>query len=744
MMTDPHITLNEAEFAGLATSIRDERGSAVDAQQRRALESALQKTALHSDCSSRDEFLNRVMTDSLTLNKVLALFSEEVKNPALADAPPQKPKPLMEVQPIDASLQLVEDPIWNGQCSTTQQPCSLAFLLKYLLDISGDWSVNIRQPQGPLENLPQDSFKEGDMELELRNGTGEVLYLLVNTKYRQEKLIQGLTKEQLQMRINHIRLAESEVSSLYQEEKRRVLQLSQLRKLSNELVGIYDPQRVMELAAEKVRDFMGHLTCAVLNVVDRENRKVRLMAKSGFPDQFIFKDDLLLHFPIIDEILETKKPVYRNRDDLQPPRFLKNALMANIQSICAYPILINDCVDSIIVFGRESGWKPQEWETTLTALLTERVAIALENAQLFEEIHQSFQRLASLRSIDQAISTNKNLDSILEVLINQVIQQMNVGAACVLLYKDDSEVLQFRWGKGFAYKKYFGKEFALQTTIAEQAIRVKHTVCYPNIDLRNYPHLSRENFSSVACTPILIQGKVAGVLEVFSKEPLCTSLDWIEYFETLAWQIAIAIDNYELFTGLQRSNQDLTEAYDATIQGWSRALDLRDKETEGHTQRVTEKTLSLARRMHYREDGLVHIRRGALLHDIGKMSIPDRILLKEGPLTDEEWVIMRRHTEFAFELMAPIQYLWPAIDIPYCHHEKWDGSGYPRGLQGEQIPLAARIFSIVDVWDALTSDRPYRKAWSRENAIAYIRSQRGKHFDPQVVDTFLENFSGHI
>ena len=136
--------------------------------------------------------------------------------------------------------------------------------------------------------------------------------------------------------------------------------------------------------------------------------------------------------------------------------------------------------------------------------------------------------------------------------------------------------------------------------------------------------------------------------------------------------------------------------------------------------------------------------RGALLHDIGKMSIPDRILLKEGPLTDEEWVIMRKHTDFAFELMAPIQYLWPALDIPYCHHEKWDGSGYPRGLKGEEIPLAARIFSVVDVWDALTSNRPYRKAWTKKDAITYIRSQRGKHFDPQVVDVFLDNFSDCI
>jgi HD-GYP domain-containing protein (c-di-GMP phosphodiesterase class II) len=150
----------------------------------------------------------------------------------------------------------------------------------------------------------------------------------------------------------------------------------------------------------------------------------------------------------------------------------------------------------------------------------------------------------------------------------------------------------------------------------------------------------------------------------------------------------------------------------------------------------------LAVMMDYPQEKLVHLRRGALLHDIGKMGIPDRILLKEGPLSDEEWEIMRKHPEFAYELISPIEYLWPALDIPYCHHEKWDGSGYPRGLKGEEIPLAARIFSIVDVWDALTSDRPYRNAWPAEKAIQYVREQKGKHFDPHVTDLFLKFYAG--
>jgi putative nucleotidyltransferase with HDIG domain len=193
-----------------------------------------------------------------------------------------------------------------------------------------------------------------------------------------------------------------------------------------------------------------------------------------------------------------------------------------------------------------------------------------------------------------------------------------------------------------------------------------------------------------------------------------------------------------LVKDVQRVNAELSLAYDSTIEGWSRALDLRDKETEGHSQRVTEMTLQLARAMGVSEEELIHIRRGALLHDIGKMGVPDQILLKPDKLTDDEWVIMRKHPVYAYELLTPIPYLRPALDIPHCHHEKWDGTGYPRGLKGEQIPFAARLFALIDVVDALRSDRPYRKGWPEERVIEHIRAQSGTHFDPRVVEAFLQ------
>lgn len=189
-------------------------------------------------------------------------------------------------------------------------------------------------------------------------------------------------------------------------------------------------------------------------------------------------------------------------------------------------------------------------------------------------------------------------------------------------------------------------------------------------------------------------------------------------------------------TDIIEAKQSLEQAYDASLEGWSRALDLRDKETQGHSQRVTDMTIELARSMGVQEDEIPHIRRGALLHDIGKIGIPDSILLKAGPLTEEEWVVMRRHPDYAFEMLRHTEFLQRSLDIPYCHHEKWDGTGYPRGLRGEQIPLAARIFAVVDVWDALQSDRPYRPAWPVEKVLAHIESRAGTHFDPVVTAAF--------
>ena len=243
---------------------------------------------------------------------------------------------------------------------------------------------------------------------------------------------------------------------------------------------------------------------------------------------------------------------------------------------------------------------------------------------------------------------------------------------------------------------------------------------------------------SALYVPMLAQDKIIGVVNLQSYQLNRYSQNDAELLTLVSSTFAVAIENARLFNGLRQSNTELSEAYDATISGWSKALDLRDMETEGHSQRVADLTVRLSHALGLSEKEIVQIRRGALLHDIGKIGVPDHILLKHGPLNDEEWIQMRMHPVYAYEMLRSIEFLSGALEIPYGHHEKWDGSGYPLGLKEEEIPLSARIFAIVDVWDALTSDRPYRACWPKLKSIAHIQSQSGIHFDPTVLSAFMK------
>jgi putative nucleotidyltransferase with HDIG domain len=357
-------------------------------------------------------------------------------------------------------------------------------------------------------------------------------------------------------------------------------------------------------------------------------------------------------------------------------------------------------------------------------------------------IQHQLERLSALHIINTAISGSLDIHLTLNIALEQIAKQLGVDAADVLLLNPYNQTLEYAAGCGFRTKDIEHSFVRLGEGFTGRAILDHETVRIPDLqleikDFKRADLLSDEGFAAYIGVPLIVKGEVKGVLELFHRTPLKSGKEWLEFLETLVGQIAIAVDSAQMFTSLKRSNLDLLLAYDATIEGWSKALDLRDKETEGHTLRVTDMTLLLARHMGVNEAELVHIRRGALLHDIGKMGIPDEILLKPGPLTDEEWVIMHQHPRYAFDLLMPIEFLHPALDIPYCHHEKWDGSGYPRGLKGVQIPLDARIFAVVDVWDALRSDRPYRKAWPEEKVRNQIKSESGTHFDPEIVDLFM-------
>lgn len=419
------------------------------------------------------------------------------------------------------------------------------------------------------------------------------------------------------------------------------------------------------------------------------------------------------------------------------------ALTAGLKTCVALPLISRDKPYGVLaLYSAEAGFFNSQRIAFLQAY-AHQVATALENARLVEETDQRLKQLQSLHAIDLAITSSVDLPLTLSIVLERLNIQLGAVAGTILVYNPRGGMLELSASRGFRQVGLNPVQLRLGEGHAGRAALERRSVMIT--DLRREPDVAarqkifnNEGLVFYYAEPLLSKGQLKGVLEVFYHTAYEPTIEWLDFLETIAGQTAIAIADVDLFNNLQRTNIELTLAYDATIEGWSRAMDLRDKETQGHTERVTEMALLLSEQLGLGDEALVHVRRGALLHDIGKMGVPDHILLKPGPLTPEEWEQMKMHPTYAYEMLAPIPYLQPAIDIPYCHHEKWDGSGYPRGLKGEQTPLAARIFAAVDVWDALRSDRPYRPSWSADKVREYIISLSGTHFDPKVVEAFAK------
>ena len=509
-----------------------------------------------------------------------------------------------------------------------------------------------------------------------------------------------------------------------------------LRKAINteELLGTVLPE-IRELLQADV---------GMVLLLDPDSQSFYFAAASGF-----MAPNLGFSFPadqgISGQVLQTHQP-YTTTDYAAEAERL-NALENEDQLGPAVFVPLQSEIDmqGVLVVARHRLTNPRPFRPADTRLLVatgEMVGNTLRRARLFDETRRRLEQIEALRAIDMAITGSMDLRVSFKVILEEVISQLKVDAAAVLIHNVHTQMLEYVVSRGFHTGTSqqptlrLGEGFAGRAALERRPIHINDLRSLRTDSLRSLL-FAVEGFRAYFAIPLITKGQVKGVLEVFHREPLTPPREWFSFLDTLCGQATIAIENSQLYDSLQRSNVELMLAYDATIEGWSHALDLRDKETEGHTQRVSEMTLRLAKTLGVSEQELKHIRHGALLHDIGKMAIPDGILLKPGPLTEEEWEIMRMHPVYAYELLSPIAYLRPALDIPYCHHEHWDGSGYPRGLKGEQIPLAARLFSIVDAWDALRSDRPYRKAWSEERALDYIAEQAGKHFDPSLVKLFF-------
>ncbi len=376
----------------------------------------------------------------------------------------------------------------------------------------------------------------------------------------------------------------------------------------------------------------------------------------------------------------------------------------------------------------------------LLSLFADQAATAIEQARLFNAERSRRREAETLRSATAAISTSLDLPQVLEAILSSIAQVVPYDSATIFLLQGD--FLKIVTSRGVPdIQKIIHKDFAArEDALFSQIQREKQTQLVPDVsqDPRFLGWGGTDSYvRSWMGVPLLVRGEVTGYITLDSRQKAAYHAEEAALAQAFANQAAIAIENARLFAETESSLRKINQAYESTIEGWSRAMELRDRETEGHSLRVTALTLTLAQACNTPPQELIHIRRGALLHDIGKMAIPDKILLKPGALTPEEWQVMRQHPQYAYDMLSSVEYLLPALHIPYCHHEKWDGSGYPRGLRGEEIPLHARIFSVIDVWDALTSDRPYRAAWERATVIEHIRQHAGSHFDPHIVQTFL-------
>lgn len=351
-------------------------------------------------------------------------------------------------------------------------------------------------------------------------------------------------------------------------------------------------------------------------------------------------------------------------------------------------------------------------------------------------------QLGALVGVGSVINSSLGLERVLSEVMDRLVALMNAERGFLMLREADGN-LRVQVARGMNQEDVTEDKFNVSNTVIKQVVVTGEAILTTNA--QDDPRFGQQfsvatyHLLSILCAPLKIKDDLIGVIYVDNRihSGMFQQSDF-ELISAFSNQAAVAINNARLFDDLQESNRELQIAYQATLEGWVRALDLRDKETEGHTKRVTALTQRLARSMGLSEEALIHITRGALLHDIGKMAIPDGILLKPGQLSEDERKLIEKHPVYAYEMLSPIKFLLPALDIPYAHHEKWNGSGYPRGLKGEDIPLAARIFSVVDVWDALVSDRPYRKGLDPAEIRKRIAQDAGAHFDPQVVEAFLK------
>ena len=529
-----------------------------------------------------------------------------------------------------------------------------------------------------------------------------------------------------------------ENARLFAETHQRLTELETVNRISVAL-------RAADTIDEMLPLLLGE-TAAVLDspsvtvwLYDSEKNELRQTARRDFPDIHIA---LKPGEGIAGRVLTTGEPyISRNfRTDPLTDEHARQMIPDGLAGACV-PIRTGQDFAGVLFASVQHPREIRENHIRLLTTVAEIAGNAIHRMRLHEQTQHRASQLAAVNALGHVLSETRHLPEIYRRITRAMFELLpDIAAVLIALFDAEHQVITCAYGvsDGEPIDPHTLPSIPLEPPgfgAQSEAIHTRRPVIVGDLRER-YEHtqsvvaIGSPQPQSALFVPMLSKGHVIGVIQAQSYTTNRFTPADAEMIDLVANAAASEIENVRLFA-------NLADAYDETIEGWAQALDLRDKETQGHTRRVVEQTVQLARAMGIPEEEIPHVRRGALLHDIGKMGIPDAILLKPGPLNDKEWETMRLHPSYAYKLLAPIAYLRDALDIPYYHHEKWDGTGYPRGLKGEAIPLVARIFALVDVWDALCSDRPYRAAWPQERAQQYIREQAGIHFDPQVVEVFL-------
>jgi len=526
----------------------------------------------------------------------------------------------------------------------------------------------------------------------------------------------------------------------HDELRRRVEELTTISRVSSALRYALTPSEIMPIVLDQIIQRM-KVDGALIALRDPHGGDTTIPLGRGKAAAPFVGTRLRAGEGVVGRVITTQYPYFSN-DAHHDPHFLLSHLLGDTNAFACVPLIAQDETIGALWIGRVAQISDEDMRVLIS--IADSAAGALHRAKLGAQTEEQLRRLESLHTIDVTISSTFDLRLTLNIVLEHVIAQLGVDAADVLLFHSSTQTLNYFAGLGFRNSITQGMPIKMGTGFAGKAAMSRSRVGINDLkaaqqemivnDPRNF---NAEGFVAYYGVPLLAKGEIKGVLEVFHRAPLTPEAGWLDFLEALGTQTTIAIDNIQLFDNLQRTNANLNLSYEETLEIWARISDQHAHRDKGYTRRATDLTLQLAQTLGLKNADLADLRRGVLLYDIGSIMIPDSILLKAGSLTAEEIKVMRQHPNHSRQMLSTVRQLQSALDIPYHHHERWDGRGYPLGLKGEEIPIAARIFAVVDVWMALQSARPYRAAWSSEKARQYLRSMAGIQFDPKMVEILL-------